>query len=75
MPYIAIRAYPKDEETVKKLVEEINRTVMEVCGSPQEAITISYEEILPEDWDEKVTKPVIEPNLEKMKILGGEKKY
>ena len=74
MPYIAIKSYPKDEETKKLLVEKINDVVMEVVGCPPQAITISLEEILPEDWEEKIVKPEIEPNLDKMRILSGERK-
>lgn len=75
MPYIAIKAYPKDEETKKKLVEKINEAFLEIWGCPKEAISISLEEINPADWDEQVFKPHIQPNEDKMMILSGEKKY
>ncbi|MBE6999246.1 MAG: hypothetical protein IJF34_12675 [Clostridia bacterium] len=75
MPYIAIRSWPKDEETVNRVVERINQVFLEEWGCPPQALTISHEEIAPEDWAEKVVKPIIEPNLDKMKILSGEKKY
>lgn len=29
MPYIAIKAYPKDEETKKRVVEKINQVFLE----------------------------------------------
>lgn len=74
MPYIAIKSYPKDEETKKLLVEKINDVVMEVVGCPAQAITISLEEIAPEDWEVKVKIPEIEANLDKMMILSGERK-
>ena len=74
MPYIAIKSYPKDEETKKLLVEKINDVVMEVVGCPAQAITISLEEIAPEDWEAKVKIPEIEANLDKMMILSGERK-
>lgn len=74
MPYIAIKSYPKEEETKKLLVEKINDVVMEVVGCPAQAITISLEEIAPEDWEAKVKIPEIEANLDKMMILSGERK-
>ena len=74
MPYIAIKSYPKEEETKKLLVEKINDVVMEVVGCPPQAITISLEEILPEEWEEKIVKPEIEPNFDKMMILSGKRK-
>ena len=48
MPYIAIKAYPKDEETKKKVVDEINEVFLKYWGCPKEAISISVEEFHPE---------------------------
>lgn len=75
MPYIAIKCYPKDEETKKQVVEKINQIFLEAWGCPEEAISISIEEFPPEDWDEKVKKPEIDPNQDKMMILSGKKLY
>lgn len=75
MPYIQIKAYPKDDETKKKLVDQINETLLKTWGCPQEAISISLEEVKPEDWDEQVRKPQIEPNADRMMILDGKKRY
>ena len=75
MPYIAIKAFPKDEETKKKVVEKINQVFLEEWGCPQEALTISLEEIVPDEWAEKVAKPEIEPKKNYMMIFNGEKKY
>lgn len=75
MPYIAIKAFPKDEETKKKVVNKINQIFLEEWGCPQEALTISLEEISPDDWNEKVLKPEIEPKKDSMMILDGQKKY
>ncbi len=75
MPYIAIKAYPKDEETKRKLVSKVNEAFLEIWGCPQEAITISLEEVAPDKWEDTVVKPEIEPNKEKMMILSGEKQF
>ena len=75
MPYIAIKAFPKDEETKRKTVDKINQVFLETWGCPQEAITVSVEEIAPPEWDEKVRKPEILPNTDKMMILDGKKTY
>ena len=75
MPYIAIRSYPKDEDTKRRLVERFNQDIMEICGVPAQAITISYEEIVPEEWADKVVKTEVEPKMDKMYIVKGEKKY
>ena len=75
MPYIAIKAYPKDTEIKQKVVDEINEIFMKYWGCPQEAISISLEEFAPEEWTQKVVKPEIETKLDKMMIISGEKKY
>ncbi|MBQ6901484.1 MAG: tautomerase family protein [Oscillospiraceae bacterium] len=75
MPYIAIKAYPKDEETKKKLVDKINKDILEIWGCPKEAISISLEEVAPDKWEETIVKTEIEPNQDKMMIFSGKKKY
>ena len=75
MPYISIKAKPKNEEIKKELIHRINEVLLEVWGCPQEVITISMEEIQPDDWKDTVVKQEIEPNKEKMRILYGEKQY
>ena len=75
MPYIAIKAYPKDEKTKKEIVEKINQLFLETCVCHQEAINISMEEVDPADWEEKVAKPDIQANPEKMMMVDGKKTY
>lgn len=75
MPYIEIKAYPKDDETKKRVVDKINQIFIEEWGCPAQALTISLEEIAPEEWNEKVRKTKIETNKENMMILDGEKLY
>ena len=75
MPYIAIKSFPKDEETKKELVQKVNDVFLEVLGCPKEAVTISFEEFLPEEWEKKVVNTEIKPNEDKMMIISGEKKF
>lgn len=75
MPYIAIKSLPKDDETKTAAVEKINQIFLETWGCPQEAITISLEEVHPEEWDEKVRLREISPNADKMLVLDGKKLY
>ena len=65
----------KDEETKRKVVEQINEIFLKTWGCPQEAITISLEEVAPAEWNEKVREPEILPKQKHMLILDGEKKY
>ncbi len=75
MPYIAIKSFPKDHVTKEAVVEKINEIFLQVWGCPQEAITISIEDIAPADWEGKIVKPEIEPKKEHMMILSGKKLY
>lgn len=75
MPYIRIKAYPKDEATKQKVVDAINKAFVDNWGCKPEAISISIEEIKPEDWVETVKKKEIEPNKDKMMVLNGKKMY
>lgn len=74
MPYIKIKCYPKDVDTKGKVVEKINETFLEYWGCPQEAISISVEEVEPSEWG-TVEENEIKPNEDKMFIMSGEKKY
>ena len=72
MPYIQIKAYPKDENIKKKVAQKIEEVFLEEWGCKKEAISVSFEEIAPENWENMVVKPLIEPNTDKMYILNGE---
>ena len=71
MPYIAIKGFPKDDETIRKVAERINAALLELWGCRQEHINISYEAIAPEEWDERIEHGEIERNRDKMLLLGG----
>jgi len=75
MPYIRIKAYPKDEKTKQKVVEEINEIFLKNWGCPQEALCISIEEVDPDNWNDNVREVEILPNKDKMMILDGKKQY
>ena len=74
VPYVSIKAYPKDEAIKRRVAERINQVLLEEWGCPQKAISISIEEFAPEEFEEKVTKPEIEPKVDKMLIYWGEKR-
>lgn len=75
MPYIRIKAYPKDQATKQKVAEAINKAFLEYWGCPPQAISISIEEIAPEDWEQKVEIDEIRLLEDRMLIRSGEKKY
>ena len=71
MPYIAIKGFPKDNETMRKVADRINAALLELWGCQQEHINISYEAVPPEEWDERIEHGEIVQNWDKMLILGG----
>ena len=75
MPYIKIKAYPKSEEIKNRVAERVNQVFLEEWGCPPEAISLSFEEVAPENWQRTVQEPEIESNADKMTILNGKKKY
>ena len=75
MPYIRIKAYPKDQATKEKVVDAINQVFVDNWGCAPQAISISIEEVAPEDWVEQVEKQEILPMADKMFVLNGQKKY
>ncbi len=75
MPYIAIKTFPKDEDLKKKAIEKLNEVFAEYWDCPPQAITISCEEIAKEDYAEQVIKGEIEPNMDKVYVLNGEKRF
>ena len=75
MPYIKIKAFPKDEKIKQQVAEKIFEVMKEYWGCPPKAISLSIESVEPADWEEKVVKPEIEPNTDKMFILNGEKRF
>lgn len=75
MPYVRIKAYPKDQATKEKVVEAINKAFVDNWGCAPEAISISIEEVTPEAWNEQVEQGEIQPLTDKMLVLHGEKKY
>ena len=73
MPYIVVKAYPKDEATKQAVADEISRIFLEKWGCGAEAVSIRFEEFPPEEWNREVMQGEILPNAEKMTILSGKK--
>ena len=56
MPYIAIKGFSKNNETIREVAERINATLLELWGYRQEDINTSYEAVPPEEWDECIKR-------------------
>jgi 4-oxalocrotonate tautomerase len=60
MPHISVKLYPgKSDQQKEQLAEQIVKDVVAILESKEEAVSLTIEEINPEDWPEKVYKPDI----------------
>ena len=73
MPYIEIKAYPKDEAIKKDVANDILEVFAKKWGCKKEAIIISFKEIDPSNWNNDVEENIINKNLDSMYVLHGEK--
>ena len=71
MPYIEIKAYPKDEEIKKDVANDILEVFAKKWGCKKEAITISFVEVDPANWQNDVEDNIISKNEDKMYVLHG----
>ena len=61
MPHVVVKLWPgKSEQQKNRLAEEITRDVMSILNYGEEAVSVAFEEIRPQDWTEKVYKPDIQ---------------
>ena len=67
MPHVIVKLWPgKSEQQKIRLAEEIVKEVMNVLNYGEESVSVAIEEIKPQDWAEKVYKPDIINNPEKL---------
>ena len=73
MPYVAIKTFPKDEKAKAEAAERISKVLQEVWACEPDWISVSIEDIDPDEWDVKVVNGVMQQNKDHMLILNGEK--
>ena len=67
MPHIIVKLWPgKSEEQKVRLTEEIVKDVAKVLNYGEESVSVAIEEVEPQDWAEKVYRPDIINNPEKL---------
>ncbi|HZT88374.1 MAG TPA: tautomerase family protein [Stellaceae bacterium] len=60
MPHIIVKMHPgRSEQQKARLTEAIVRDVMLVANVGDDAVSVTIEEVKPEDWADKVYKPDI----------------
>ncbi len=67
MPHVIVKLWPgKSEQQNARLAEEIVKDVMNVLNYGEESVSVAIEEVKSQDWAEKVYKPDILNNSEKI---------
>ena len=60
MPHIIVKMYPgRSEQQKARLAEAIVKDVMAITNVGDDAVSVTIEEVKPDDWAEKVYKPDI----------------
>jgi 4-oxalocrotonate tautomerase len=72
MPHVAIKLYPgRSREQLMALTGRIVTAMEETIGAKPDTVSVSFEEIEPSDWDEKVVKPDIADKIDMLTKLPG----
>ena len=67
MPHVIVKLWPdKTEQQKKRLAEAITKDVMDILHYGEESVSVALEEIKAQDWAEKVYKPDIQNNWDKL---------
>ncbi len=67
MPHIIIKLYPgRSNEQKRKLTQAIVDDVVSIANCEAKSVSVAIEEINPEDWADKVYKPDILGNKDKL---------
>jgi len=72
MPYIAVKMWPKSEADKQALALHLTKAVTDALDYPAEYVTVSIEEIAPDQWDETAGQEM-KANQDKMYIVQGKK--
>ncbi len=67
MPHVIVKLWPgKSEQHKARLADEIVKDVTRVLGYGAESVSVAFEEVEPRDWAEKVYRPDIVNNPERL---------
>ncbi|MEO5759512.1 MAG: tautomerase family protein [Mesorhizobium sp.] len=67
MPHVIVKLYAgRSEQQKAGIAEAVTRAIMESAGSAERSISVSVEDIQPDEWVEQVYRPDI---MEKMELV------
>jgi 4-oxalocrotonate tautomerase len=60
MPHVSVKLHAgRSEQQKARIAEEVTKAVMAAANCAEQSVSVSIEDIEPEDWVEKVFKPDI----------------
>ena len=67
MPHVIVKLWPgKSEQQKTRLAEAITKDIMDILHYQELSVSVAMEEVKPQDWVEKVYKPDIANNSDKL---------
>jgi 4-oxalocrotonate tautomerase len=67
MPHVIVKLYAgRSEEQKAHLAEEITKAVIAALNSAEKSVSVAIEDVEPADWAEKVYRPDIIGNAERL---------
>jgi 4-oxalocrotonate tautomerase len=67
VPHVIVKLWPgKSEQQKTRLAEAITKDVIDILHYGEESVSVAMEEVKPQDWAEKVYRPDIENNGDKL---------
>jgi 4-oxalocrotonate tautomerase len=67
MPHVIVKLWPgKSEEEKRRLADAISKDLMSILNFGEESVSVAIEEVSSKSWAEKVYKPDILGNSDKL---------
>ena len=67
MPHVIVKLWPgKSDQQKARFAEKIAKDIIDVLNYGEESVSVGFEEIKSQDWKQKVYKPDIEDNWDKL---------
>jgi len=67
MPHVIVKLWPgKSEQQKARLAQAIAKDVIDILHYGEESVSVAMEEVNSQDWKEKVYKPDIQKNWDKL---------
>jgi 4-oxalocrotonate tautomerase len=67
MPHVVVKLLPgRSEQQKAELAAAIVKDLTAIANATEESVSVAIEEVQVDDWDEKVYRPEILPNPDKL---------